>query len=465
MNRKLEKILTFAVDLVFVNLTWLVYYYIRIESGLFEYAVKPELLMPMLVIDVYWIVLFWFFGLYQSWYAKSRLDEIIAVAKAITFGTAFLFFAIFIDDIATHSPSNSRLLILIYWSLMIIFVGGGRLALRTVQRKLLEKGIGLRNTLIVGFNKKAKEIFDLLQKYPALGYRVVGFVETGRKKTGKYKDVKVLGNVKEINKIIEENEVKEIIFALDSSEHSKLLDIIGLCDSSEVSFKIMPDLYDAVSGQVRVNQIYGFPLIEIMPEIIKPWERFAKRLTDIIVSLVILLAGLPLWIIVAILIKIDSPGPVIYKQERVGKDGKIFTLYKFRSMYKDAEEETGPTWTMKNDPRVTRVGKILRKLHIDEVPQFINVLKGDMSLIGPRPERPIFVEKLSKEIPLYKRRLKVKPGITGWAQVKYKYDESIEDVKKKLQYDLFYIENMSFKMDLKIFIHTIFHIISGKGHT
>jgi exopolysaccharide biosynthesis polyprenyl glycosylphosphotransferase len=202
-----------------------------------------------------------------------------------------------------------------------------------------------------------------------------------------------------------------------------------------------------------------------MPEIMQPWERVVKRLIDIVVSLIVLVTGLPLWILIAILIKIDSRGPVIYKQERVGKDGKIFTLYKFRSMYENAEALTGPTWAMKNDPRVTRVGKILRKLHLDEIPQFVNVLKGDMSLIGPRPERPVFVEKLSKEIPLYRRRLKVKPGITGWAQVKYKYDESIEDVKKKLQYDLFYIENMSLRMDLKIIAYTILHILSGKGQT
>jgi exopolysaccharide biosynthesis polyprenyl glycosylphosphotransferase len=356
------------------------------------------------------------------------------------------------------------LLILIYWFLVLSLVSVGRLSVRTFQRKLLEAGIGARNTIIVGFNDKGKEIFDLILKYPALGYRVIGFVRTDKRKGGEYKGVKVLGSADRINEIIKENEVKEVIFALDSSEHDRLLELIGKCEG-DVNFKIVPDLYDAISGQARTNQIYGFPLIEIMPEIMQPWERVVKRLIDIVVSLIVLVAGLPLWILIAILIKIDSRGPVIYKQERVGKDGKIFTLYKFRSMYENAEALTGPTWAMKNDPRVTRVGKILRKLHLDEIPQFVNVLKGDMSLIGPRPERPVFVEKLSKEIPLYRRRLKVKPGITGWAQVKYKYDESIEDVKKKLQYDLFYIENMSLRMDLKIIAYTILHILSGKGQT
>jgi len=375
-----------------------------------------------------------------------------------------LFFAIFIDDISTNSPANSRLLILIYWFIVLSFVSVGRLSVRTFQRKLLEAGIGARNTIIVGFNEKGREIFDLILKYPALGYKVVGFVRTDKRKGGEYKGVKVLGTADKINEIIRENEVKEVIFALESSEHDKLLELIGKC-KEDVNFKIVPDLYDAISGQARTNQIYGFPLIEIMPEIMQPWERVVKRLIDIVVSLIVLGLGLPLWVLIAILIKIDSRGPVIYKQERVGKDGKIFTLYKFRSMYENAEALTGPTWATKNDPRVTRVGKILRKLHLDEIPQFINVLKGDMSLIGPRPERPVFVEKLSKEIPLYRRRLKVKPGITGWAQVKYKYDESIEDVKKKLQYDLFYIENMSLRMDLKIIAYTILHILSGKGQT
>jgi exopolysaccharide biosynthesis polyprenyl glycosylphosphotransferase len=201
-----------------------------------------------------------------------------------------------------------------------------------------------------------------------------------------------------------------------------------------------------------------------MPELMPEWERKLKRLLDIIVSIIILVISLPITLITALAIKLDSEGPVFFTQERMGMNGKIFKMIKFRSMKKDAEKLTGPVWSQKNDPRVTRVGKIIRKLRIDEIPQFINVLKGDMSVVGPRPERPYFVEKLSQEIPYYKRRLKVRPGITGWAQVKHKYDESIEDVKIKLRYDLFYIENMSIRMDLKILFRTIFVVLFGKGH-
>ncbi|MGB6120782.1 MAG: sugar transferase, partial [Bacteroidota bacterium] len=222
-------------------------------------------------------------------------------------------------------------------------------------------------------------------------------------------------------------------------------------------------LYDIISGMAKTNQIYGFPLIEISPQLLKPWEEATKRFLDVAVSATVLVAGLPLWLLIALAIKLNSSGSVFYKQERVGKDGDRFRILKFRSMHQHAERE-GPKWAHRRDPRVTRVGRVMRKLHLDEVPQMFNVLRGQMSLIGPRPERPVFVEQLSKEIPMYPRRLKVRPGITGWAQVKHKYDESIDDVKKKVQYDLFYIENISLRMDVKILFSTVYHMLLGKGH-
>ncbi len=206
------------------------------------------------------------------------------------------------------------------------------------------------------------------------------------------------------------------------------------------------------------------PLIDIMPELMPEWEKKLKRLMDVLTSLIILIISLPVIIITAIAIKLTGRGPIFFKQERSGMNGNAFKIIKFRSMYEDAEENTGPVWSSKDDPRVTKVGKIIRRVRIDELPQMINVLKGQMSVVGPRPERPFFVEKLSQEIPYYKRRLKVRPGITGWAQVKHKYDESVEDVKIKLRYDLFYIENMSLRMDFKIIMRTIFVVLFGQGH-
>jgi exopolysaccharide biosynthesis polyprenyl glycosylphosphotransferase len=240
--------------------------------------------------------------------------------------------------------------------------------------------------------------------------------------------------------------------------------VISKLEHEEVGLKIVPDLYEILSGQARTSQIYGMPLIDIMPELMPEWEKKLKRLMDVLTSLIILIISLPVIIITAIAIKLTGRGPIFFKQERSGMNGNAFKIIKFRSMYEDAEENTGPVWSSKDDPRVTKVGKIIRRVRIDELPQMINVLKGQMSIVGPRPERPFFVEKLSQEIPYYKRRLKVRPGITGWAQVKHKYDESVEDVKIKLRYDLFYIENMSLRMDFKIIMRTVFVVLFGQGH-
>ncbi|MDP2885463.1 MAG: sugar transferase [Ignavibacteria bacterium] len=471
MSKRTERILLLGLDFVTVNLAYYVYYLLRVRSGWFAYPIEPELFLPMLTIYVYWFMLFAFFGLYRSWYAQSRLDEIVTLFRIITAGVLVLFFLIFIDDESTSAQSGTRILIGAYWLTLFGFVSLGRLALRAIQKRLLEAGIGARNTLIVGWSSKGRELCDMVLKYPALGYKVVGFVETEKAKTSKrarrtdYKNIPLVGSSDQLSSIIKDHDVREVLVGLDSSEHSKLIQIMNACTGYEVGLKIMADLYDIVSGQAHVSSIYGAPLIEVTAEIMKPWEESLKRALDVTVSFLILVAGLPLWLLVAALIKVDSSGPVLYGQERVGKNGKPFRIFKFRSMEVDAEKKSGPVWAAKLDPRVTRVGRIIRRLHIDEVPQFINVLGGDMSLVGPRPERSFFVEKLAAELPLYKRRLKVRPGITGWAQVKHKYDESIEDVKAKLKYDLFYIENMSWRMDLKILFNTFYVMIMGKGHT
>jgi exopolysaccharide biosynthesis polyprenyl glycosylphosphotransferase len=465
MSKKTEKIILLLTDFVAINLGWLIYYYVRIKSGLIAHDTEPELWLPMFAVYVYWFLVFFFFGMYREWYAKSRFDELVAVLKAVTFGTLVLFFIVFIDMIVNESRMISRLTVLLYWLTMVVSVGAGRAVLRSVQRKLLESGIGLRNTLIVGSTKKSRELYDMVVRFPALGYKVVGFIRVDVDKLdGEDEDVPVFGDLARLGAVVEERDIKEVLIALDSSQHDKLLDVVTRCDAEGVGLKIMPDMYDIISGQARTNQIYGFPLIEIMPELMPEWERSVKRLIDLVVSLLILLIGLPIWIIVAAAIKLDSKGPVFYKQERVGKEGKVFTMFKFRSMVKDAEKHSGPQWAEKNDPRITRVGRIIRRLHFDEVPQFINVLDGDMSLVGPRPERPFFVRQLSEQIPLYSRRLKVRPGITGWAQVKHKYDETLEDVKAKLQYDLFYIENISIRMDMKILLNTVYSVLARKGH-
>lgn len=463
MNKSTERILLLITDFITINLAYIVYFYFRVESGWFQLISKPEFVLPMLVIYFYWFFIFLFVGMYRTWFAASRFDELTTLFKTSFVGVMILFFLIFIDDVTYQQSSAQRYLIFIYWGIFLLFVGAGRIFVRSLQRNLLLRGIGRRNTIIIGYNEKAKEIFKEVNRAKGLGLDVIGYVLVNEN-SNQNGNEKILGTIDEIQDIVNMHNIKEVIIALDKHEHDLMLDVIAKCDFNDLNIKIAPDLYEIISGQARTNQLYGVPLIEINPQLMPVWERKIKRLMDIVFSLIILIVTLPITLIVALAIKLDSEGPVFFKQIRVGKDGKEFKIYKFRSMIKDAEKHTGPIWSTKDDPRITRVGKIIRKFRLDEIPQFINVLRGEMSLVGPRPERPYFVEKLSQEIPLYKRRLKVKPGITGWAQVKHKYDESIEDVKKKLQYDLYYIENISLRMDLKILFRTIFVVMFGKGH-
>jgi exopolysaccharide biosynthesis polyprenyl glycosylphosphotransferase len=465
MSKSTEKILLLLTDFLMINLAWFVYSYIRLQTGWFDLIIAPEFFIPMLVIYFYWLIIFTFVGMYRTWFASSRFDEISTLFKATFFGVFLLFFLIFVDDYMHNVSTAQRILIFIYWGLFLFFVGAGRIFIRSLQRNLLIKGIGRRCGLIIGYNDKGKEVLDSISNAPALGIDIEAFVAVRNENIGKeYQGIKVEGTTEQLNEIVQKYNVKEIIIALEKEDHDVLVDVISKTEGKNLSLKSVPDLYEILSGQARTSQIYGIPLIDIMPELMPEWEKKLKRLMDIVISLLILLVSSPVIFITAIAIKIDSTGPIFFKQERLGQNGKPFNVYKFRSMIKDAEKYTGPVWSQKDDPRVTRMGKFVRKVRIDEIPQMLNVLKGEMSLVGPRPERAFFVEKLSQEIPYYKRRLKVRPGVTGWAQIKHKYDETIEDVKIKLKYDLFYIENMSLRMDFKILLRTVFVVLFGKGH-
>ncbi|MEO8233186.1 MAG: sugar transferase [Ignavibacteriota bacterium] len=465
MSKSTEKILLLLIDFFMINAAWFVYSYIRLQTGWFNLLVAPEFFVPMFVTYFYWLIIFIFVGMYRTWFASSRFDEISSLFKATFFGIFLLFFLIFLDDYLHNVSNATRILIFIYWGLFLFFVGSGRIFIRSVQRNLLIKGIGRRCGLVVGYNPKGKEVLDSIKNAPALGIDIQAFVAVRNENIGReYDGINVEGTTDQLVEIIEKYNAKEIIIALEKEDHDVLVDVISKTEGKNLSLKIVPDLYEILSGQARTSQIYGIPLIDIMPELMPEWEKKIKRIMDIFVSLLLLIFSSPILILTAIGIKIDSKGPVLFKQERLGQNGKPFNVLKFRSMIVDAEKYSGPVWSQKDDPRVTRMGKFVRRVRIDEIPQMYNVLKGEMSLVGPRPEREFFVEKLSKEIPYYKRRLKVRPGVTGWAQIKHKYDETIEDVKIKLRYDLFYIENMSIRMDFKILLRTVYVVIFGKGH-
>ncbi|MCX6165959.1 MAG: sugar transferase [Ignavibacteriae bacterium] len=460
MSKSKELILLILSDFVFINLAYSVYYFLRVETGWIIYANPPSYLTPMLVIYSYWFILFLIFGLYQHWFVRSRFDEFISIVKTVFVGCLILFFAIFIDDFIKDAKVISRFLILIYWFIMILFVSFGRIFIRSFQMQLLQKGIGVRNTIIVGSGKNAYELHEMIQKYPKLGYKFIGYIGLHNENNSENE----IGKITDLKNIIRKEKIEVVLVASEQKAKNVLLDTLNYCADENVAVKIMPELYEIISGMAKTQQIYGLPLIEVKTELISVPSKIIKRLIDIFISLFVLLILSPFLIITAILIKLTSKGPIFYTQKRLGKSGKLFKVIKFRSMVQNAESESGPTWADLDDPRVTAIGRFMRRIRLDEVPQFINVLKNDMSIVGPRPERPFFVEQLKKEIPYYSRRLSVKPGITGWAQVKHTYDMSIEDVKTKLQYDFYYIENMSLSLDFRIMANTLLVVFTMKGH-
>jgi len=464
MPRAIERTLLFLSDFVAIVGSYLIWAWARGELEVFTISEPLELFTTAVFIFAYWFLFFLFFGLYRTWYAHSRFDELVTLVKTVFFGAILIFLFTAEPQDLTTPPKFSRLLFVTYWILMTLMVATGRMVLRTIQRRMLESGIGMRRTLIVGWNEKARALLDKVNRFPALGHRVVGFIDVRTPKAHRaYGDVPVVGTIYEMNRLIQHERVENVLIALDFSQQREMTEVVNQCSGFSVTIKIIPDLYSVVMGQARTNQIYGFPLIEIFPQIMPIWERRFKRLIDLTFAIAILVLGLPIWLMLALLIKLDSAGPIFYRQERVGKNGRIFSIIKFRTMVQNAEQLTGPKWAEKDDPRITRLGRFMRKWRLDEFPQFLNILSGEMSLIGPRPERPFFVEKLKKEVPFYMRRLKVQPGITGWAQVKGSYDNTIEDVKQKLQYDFFYVENMSLTLDFNILLHTVYVMLAGRG--
>lgn len=400
---------------------------------------------------------FFFYRLYHTRRGGSRIDlfysMVSAVSIATVIGTSLSYLAYQTDG------DLSRGVTVYAWALTIALLFFGRIFLGWIRGRVAARRPD--RLLLVGTGDVARMILQKTLHSPQLGYRVVGFVD-GEDTQGDVVGVPILGSQSELARILRENDIQEVVIALPNASHDELLDMISACEAEHANVRIFPDFFQIVASELSIGDLDGLPMLTIRDPGLRGWKLTLKRTIDLVIGSLALILLSPLMLLVALLIRLGSKGPVFYAQVRVGLDGKPFPILKFRTMLTGAEEGTGPVWTTIDDPRRTRLGEFLRKTSIDELPQLINVLVGDMSLVGPRPERPIFVEQFKQVVPRYMERHKEKAGMTGWAQVNgLRGDTSIVE---RTKYDLYYIENWSPMFDLKIILRTLVNQLRGERH-
>jgi exopolysaccharide biosynthesis polyprenyl glycosylphosphotransferase len=459
MRRKTDvlfAILLVLNDLIMVAAAFYLAYWLR----LFIAVPPPVNIAPfgayagMMIIQIVMMLLLYFFSrLYDVKRSMPRLDEFYRIFAATSIGTiATIAFTTFLFKNSTLELDFPRAMVIYAWLLTVVLVKAGRTLLMMVRNWIRTRGMWTDRLLIVGTGDVGRMILQKVRQMPRLGYEVVGFVDGDDSEGEQIMGVPVLGSVDDIPALIREHEIEEVIIGRPELGHQEVLAIISRCERGQVGIKIFPDLFQIIATELSIGDLGGLPLLTVRDIALRGWKLTLKRAVDFVGSAIGLILLSPFLILVAVIIKLDSPGPVLYAQERMGLDANPFWCLKFRSMRTDAEAH-GPGWTTEDDPRVTRLGRLIRRLSIDELPQLINVFLGDMSLVGPRPERPIYVERFRRSIPRYMDRHREKAGMTGWAQVNgLRGDTSIAE---RTKYDLWYIENWSLWLDFKIILRTV----------
>lgn len=443
------------IDAIVLVLSYFLAWLIRFVGPMAATAVRTRsfqqyMLMLVFIVPVY-LLLYQAFTLYTPMRMQGRRLVLANIVKANSLGLLILMFTFYMIDESDFSRSTY----IMFYVINIVLQWCARMLIFALLRNMREKGLNQKQMICVGYSRAAEEYIDRVLANPQWGYAIRGILDDNVPAGTEYKGIKILGRIDNLNIILPENRLDEIAITLGLSEYYRLEEIVALCEKSGVHTKFIPDYNKIIPTKPYTEDILGLPVINIRyVPLNNTFNALVKRAMDIAGSIVGIIVTSPLMLLMCVIIKLTSPGPLIYKQERVGLHNQTFRMYKFRSMEVQPESEEKKAWTVKNDPRVTPIGKFMRHTSIDELPQLFNILKGNMSLVGPRPERPFFVEKFREEIPRYMVKHQVRPGLTGWAQVNgYRGDTSI---RKRIEYDLYYIENWSIGLDIKIIFLTFF---------
>ncbi len=461
--RGLLRTLLVVSDLIMLVLAFALGYVLRARLPLPAVPVNPppfSTYTPMLVVHVAMTMLvFYFARMYHQRRAASRFDEAYAIAQNVSIGTLL---AVAFESLAFKNSALEldypRGVVVYAWLLGIVLVVVGRMLYRYLTVRLRDFGIGRDNVLLVGSGEVARTIAEKIRWSPTLGLNIVGAVNG--EEVGAVGEVPIIGTTAELPEIIDQYEVDEVIIALPEASRHELVQLVSKCQRGRVDIKVYPDIFAYMAGGLTVDDLNGMPLLSVRDVALRGWKLSLKRAMDVVGAFAGLVALSPFMTLTALLIKLESPGPVFFCQERMGLDGHPFPMIKFRSMRADAEKH-GPGWTTENDPRVTRMGRFMRRTNWDEIPQLINVFWGHMSLVGPRPEQPYYVQKFREFIPRYMERHREKAGMTGWAQVNgLRGDTSILE---RTKYDLWYVENWSLWLDVKIVLRTMIQTFFGRN--
>jgi exopolysaccharide biosynthesis polyprenyl glycosylphosphotransferase len=467
--RRLQYFKLLAADFGAALLAWVGFFLLRkyllqeLAGARFTEGVLIGLAGAALLVATFWVLLYALFGLYGDIFRKSRLSELLSLARLSVVGVVVIFFALLLDD----GVSSYRLYYKTVSAYFLLHYGFTAVmhtwAVSTIQH-LVRSGRIFFPSLLVGSNALALNTFKELRRTGQhLGLRLVGFVPFG---DGIHADLAgelpAAGSYQQLPTLVPALQIEQVIIAIEPSEHRRIQEILTLLEGTPARISILPDLYQMLLGSVKVNHVFGTPLIEIKQDLLPPWQQVVKRVFDVVGSALFMLLASPAYAFTACMVKSSSPGPVFYRQERIGKNGLPFSIIKFRSMYVDAEK-MGPALSSDHDPRITKWGRFMRKVRLDEFPQFWNVLRGDMSLVGPRPERQFFIDQITQIAPHYRHLHRVRPGLTSLGQVKYGYAETVAQMVERLKFDILYIENMSLSMDFRVLLFTLKIILEGRG--